>query len=151
MLMEEDDRLENLAAKHAVTMDSFEPGTKGWFEASDRYLRTLESRAEAARHRPAAADRGHHDNGHDDPATVKMKAALAEAQKRKDAALADIQADTTTTREHRRTMAGRLDDRGRQHRRRRRDHLRHPRVAATTPAPTGQRPPEPSPVKRWCP
>lgn len=88
MLMEEDDRLENLAAKHAVTMDSFEPGTKGWFEASDRYLRTLESRRKLLGiDRPQQVEVRVEQTDHDDPASTKLKAAMAEAKARRDALL----------------------------------------------------------------
>jgi hypothetical protein len=93
MLMEEDDRLEHLAAIHMADARAADVGTDKRAKALDSYLRTLESRRKLL-----GIDRPQQievttSTGHDDPATVKMKAALVEAQKRKDAALAHIQAD----------------------------------------------------------
>lgn len=94
MLMEEDDRLEHLAAMHMADARAADVGTDKRAKSLDSYLRTLESRRKLL-----GIDRPQQievttTTEHDDPATVKMKAALADAARRKEAALADIEAET---------------------------------------------------------
>lgn len=91
MIMEEDDRLEQLAAEVAVVMGAATPGSKGWFEAYDRHLRTLESRRKLLGiDRPQQVEITHTVE-HDDPATMKLKAAMVAAKAKMDADLAEAQ------------------------------------------------------------
>lgn len=94
MLMEEDDRLEHLAAEAAVVMAAAVPGSKGWFEAYDRHLRTLESRRKLLGiDRPQQVEITHNVEQHDDPATTKLREAMINAKAKMDADLAAAQLD----------------------------------------------------------
>lgn len=94
MLMEEDDRLEHLAAEYAVVMASAEPGSAGWYNASDRYLRTLESRRKLLGiDRPQQVEVTHDVVQHDDPASAKLRAAMEKAAERREAQVAEALAE----------------------------------------------------------
>lgn len=91
MIMEEDDRLEHLAAEYAAAMSSTEAGSNQWFNASDRYLRTLESRRKLlGLDRPQQIEVTHEVAQHDDPASTKLKKAMEAAQARRDEMLAEV-------------------------------------------------------------
>lgn len=94
MIMEEDDRLEHLAAEFAVVMSKSEPASPQWFAAADRHLRTLESRRKLLGiDRPQQVEVTHTDGTHDDPATVKLKLAMEKAAARTEAMKAEVQAE----------------------------------------------------------
>lgn len=91
MVMEEDDRLEHLAAETAQVIRTSEPGSSRWQAAFDRHLRTLESRRKLlGLDRPQRIELTDGGAVHTDPATVALKAALEAAQRRRDEAYADI-------------------------------------------------------------
>lgn len=88
MLMEEDDRLEHLAAQYAITMQQAEPASAAWFNASDRYLRTLESRRKLLGiDRPQQVEVRVESSDDDRPDPVKE--AMKRAALRRDAQLAE--------------------------------------------------------------
>jgi hypothetical protein len=93
MIMEEDDRLEHLAAVHMADARAADVGTDKRAKSLDSYLRTLESRRKLLGiDRPQQVEITH-DVKHDDPATTKLKAAMQAAQARRDEMLAQVQQD----------------------------------------------------------
>lgn len=90
-IMEEDDRLEHLAAMHMQDARAAKVGTVTRGNALDRYLRTLESRRKLLGiDRPQQVEITHTVE-HDDPATTKLRAAMVAAKAKMDADLAEAQ------------------------------------------------------------
>lgn len=94
MVMEEDDRLEHLAAETAQVIRFSEPGSPRWQAAFDRHLRTLESRRKLlGLDQPVRVEVTADVTTHDDPASTKLAEAMTEAKQRRDALMAEVTAD----------------------------------------------------------
>lgn len=94
MVQEEDERLEHLAAELAHVMRTSEPGGAKWLNASDRYLRVLESRRKLLGiDQPTRVEVVTGTGEHDDPASAQLAEAMREAAARRDALLADIRGE----------------------------------------------------------
>lgn len=94
MLMEEDERLEHLAAIHMSDARNAEIGTDKRAKALDSYLRTLESRRKLLGiDRPQQVEVVHDVVQHDDPASAKLRAAMEKAAERREAQVAEALAE----------------------------------------------------------
>jgi hypothetical protein len=95
MVMEEDDRLEHLAAEWANEARMLPLGSARRFDALDRYLRVLESRRKLlGLDQPTRLEVVAEVTNHDDPASTRLAEAMADAKARRDAILAELGADT---------------------------------------------------------
>jgi hypothetical protein len=91
MVMEEDERLEHLAAETAQVIRMSEPGSPRWQAAYDRHLRTLESRRKLlGLDQPVRVEVTAEVTTHDDPASAKLAEAMADAKARRDELMAEV-------------------------------------------------------------
>lgn len=94
MVMEEDERLEQLAAEAAQVMRMSEPGSPRWQAAFDRHLRTLESRRKLLGiDQPTRIEVVGEVTVHDDPASAKLAEAMTDAKERRDRLMAELAGD----------------------------------------------------------
>jgi hypothetical protein len=95
MIMEEDERLEHLAAMHMTDARNAEVGTDKRGKSLDSYLRVLESRRKLLGiDRPQQIEVQHTDAGPADAATSKLNAAMAAAKAKRDEMLASASRET---------------------------------------------------------
>lgn len=94
VVMEEDDRLEHLAMIHMNDARTADIGTDKRAKSLDAYLKVLESRRKLLGiDRPMKLEVVDSTTDHDDPASVKLKAAMQAAVERRDQMLADANQD----------------------------------------------------------
>jgi hypothetical protein len=94
MVMEEDDRLEHLAAEWAHEARRLPEGSPRRHNALDRYLRVLESRRKLlGLDQPVRVELTADITSHDDPASTKLAEAMADAKRRRDELMAEVTGD----------------------------------------------------------